>query len=73
MLIHTAITGSAVAFDEAWGHYRRQMLHAFWMWTITLCHSPFLPAMQTKETTREMMRRIAIAMSDLDSIGAALD
>lgn len=66
-------TGSAVAFDEAWDHYRRQMLHAFWMWTITLCHSPFLPAMQTEETTREMMRRIAIAMSDLDSIGAALD
>jgi len=49
------------------------MLHAFWMWTITLCHSPFLPAMQTKETSFKMVSRIATAMSDLDSLSAALD
>lgn len=67
-----AETGQAQDADAAWDHYRRQMLHAFWMWTITLCHSPFLPAMQPEDTTVEMMRRIAIAMSDLDSIGAAL-
>lgn len=58
--------------DEAWNHYRRQMMHALWMWTITLCHSPFLPAMQTEETTVEMIRRIATAISDLGSLDAAL-
>ena len=69
----SAAVGEEFAFDQAWNEYRRQMLHAFWMWTITLCHSPFLPAMQTKETSFKMVSRIATAMSDLDSLSAALD
>ena len=60
------------AFDEAWKAYRTQLLHAFWMWTITLCHSPLLPAMQTKATSLEMVRRIGIAIDDHRSIDVAL-
>ncbi|MDA1097920.1 MAG: aminoglycoside phosphotransferase family protein [Proteobacteria bacterium] len=62
--------GSDIPFDQAWDDYRRQMLHAFWMWTITLCHSPYLPAMQTEATTLKTISRIATAMSDLDSLSA---
>jgi aminoglycoside phosphotransferase (APT) family kinase protein len=67
-----ARAGTKLAFDESFGHYRRQMLHALWMWTITLCHSPFLPAMQTEDTSLAMIERISAAMADLDSIDAAL-
>jgi hypothetical protein len=68
-----AATGARITFDEAFTHYRRQMLHALWMWTITLCHSPFLPAMQPEETSLAMIARITAAMSDLRSIGATLE
>jgi hypothetical protein len=64
--------GVRVSFDAAWNDYRRQMMHAFWMWTITLCHSPLLPEMQREDTTLEMVGRIATAISDLESISAAL-
>jgi hypothetical protein len=66
------VTGGNIDLDQAWDHYRRQMLHALWMWTITLCHSPFLPAMQSEETSVEMIARMTAAISDLDSIGAAI-
>jgi len=60
--------GVRVPASEAWDHYRQQMLHALWMWTITLCHSPFLPAMQPDDTSMEMIARITAAMADLDSL-----
>jgi aminoglycoside phosphotransferase (APT) family kinase protein len=60
------------SFDVAWHAYRTQMMHALWMWTITLCHSPFLPAMQTEDTSMAMIERITAAMADLGSIDAAL-
>ncbi len=60
------------SFDAAWNAYCSQMMHALWMWTITLCHSRFLPAMQTEETSLAMIERISIAMADLDSIDVAL-
>jgi hypothetical protein len=40
------------------------------MWTITLRHSPLLPAMQPEDTTLAMIERITTAMADLDSIGS---
>lgn len=67
-----AVAVVRIPFDTAWDDYRRQMLHAFWMWTITLCHSPLLPDMQREDTTLEMVGRIATAMSDLESISTAL-
>jgi hypothetical protein len=60
------------SFDVVWHAYRTQMLHALWMWTITLCHSPFLPAMQTEDTSMAMIERITAAVADLGSIDAAL-
>ncbi len=60
--------GERIDFDRGFNFYRQQMLHAFPMWTVTLCHSPFLPAMQPKTMTLEMMRRIAIAIDDLDTL-----
>lgn len=47
------------------------MLHALSTWTITLCHSPLLPAKQPEDTAREMIARIATAIPDLDSLDVA--
>ena len=65
------LTGAHFDAAEAWDKYREQMLHALWMWTITLCHSPLLPAMQSRETSTTMIVRIATAMADLDTLIAA--
>jgi aminoglycoside/choline kinase family phosphotransferase len=63
-------TGVKPDFDLSFLHYRQQILHALAMWTITLCHSPLLPAMQPEATTLTMIERITTAMADLDSIGS---
>jgi aminoglycoside phosphotransferase (APT) family kinase protein len=65
-----AKTGVKPDFDLSFLHYRQQILHALAMWTITLCHSPLLPAMQPEATTLTMIERITTAMADLDSIGS---
>jgi hypothetical protein len=62
------LTGTKPDFDRSFLHYRQQMVHALLMWTITLCHSPLLPAMQSEETTLTMIERIATAMADLDTL-----
>ncbi len=67
-----AVTGVAQDANRVRDEYRRQMLHALWMWTITLCHSPLLPAMQPVDQTRELVIRVATAMDDLDSLDACL-
>jgi hypothetical protein len=61
-------TGYKPDFDRSFLHYRQQIVHALLMWTITLCHSPLLPNMQTEETTLAMIERISTAMADLDSL-----
>jgi hypothetical protein len=61
-------TGIRFDFDDAWTLYRRQIFHALWMWTITLCHSPLLPSMQPKEACLTMIRRITTALSDLECL-----
>jgi hypothetical protein len=63
-------TGTKLDFDKSFLNYRRQIVHALAMWTITLCHSPLLPHMQSEETALAMIERITIAMADLDSIGS---
>lgn len=60
--------GERIEFDRGFGYYRQQLLHAFPMWTITLCHSRLLPSMQSEATTIEMIKRIAAAMDDLDAL-----
>ena len=64
-------TGVTPDFDLSFLRYRQQIVHALAMWTITLCHSPLLPDMQPEDMTLEMVRRLAIAVDDLDAIGSA--
>jgi hypothetical protein len=60
--------GARVDFDRGFTQYRQQILHALAMWTITLCHSPLLPSMQSEAMTLAMIERMAIAITDLDSL-----
>lgn len=60
--------GPKVAFDEAWDHYREQMLSALAWWTMTLTPAPDMPDMQPLDTTVEFLRRLLIAIDDLDSL-----
>jgi aminoglycoside phosphotransferase (APT) family kinase protein len=62
------LTGTLPDFDTSFLRYRQQMVHALLMWTITLCHSPLLPDMQSEETTLAMIERISTAMADLDAL-----
>lgn len=64
------LTGTKPDFDRSFLNYRQQMVHALLMWTITLCHSPLLPAMQSEVTTLAMIERISTAMADLDALSA---
>lgn len=62
--------GDALDFPTTWDLYRQQTLGALAMWTPT--HDPprFLPAMQPKSMTGEMLRRILTAIDDLEAIDA---
>lgn len=66
----SAAGGPAVSFDEAWLHYRQQLMTALTWWTITLTPTPDLPDMQPRDVTMEFLGRIAIAMDDVDSLGS---
>jgi hypothetical protein len=63
-----AAGGPKVSFDEAWDHYREQMLSALAWWTMTLTPAPNMPDMQPFDTTREFIHRLAVAIDDLDSL-----
>jgi hypothetical protein len=60
--------GAQLDFERSFTHYRQQLSHALAMWTITLCHSPLLPSMQSEAMTLALIERIAIAMDDLDAL-----
>ena len=64
------MTGAKPDFEESFRNYRQQIVHALLMWTITLCHSPLLPNMQSADTTLTMIERITTAMADLDALEA---
>ena len=66
----SSVAGVKLDAEQAFVLYRQQMLHALWMWTITLCHSRWLPAMQPEDTSMLMIERIASAMDDLESLDA---
>lgn len=63
-----AAGGPAVAFDEAWNHYRQQLISSLTWWTVTLTPPPGLPDMQPRDITLEFIRRIATAIDDVDSL-----
>jgi aminoglycoside phosphotransferase (APT) family kinase protein len=62
-----AAGGEALPFPATWDLYRQQTLGALVMWTPT--HNPprFLPAMQPKSMTTEMLHRILTTIDDLES------
>lgn len=63
-----AAGGPKVSFEEAWTHYRQQLMTALTWWTITLNPAPGMPDMQPRDITLEFIRRISTAMDDVDSL-----
>lgn len=62
--------GPKVGFDEAWLHYRQQLVSALTWWTMTLTPGGDLPDMQPRDITLEMIRRLAVATDDCGSFDA---
>jgi aminoglycoside phosphotransferase (APT) family kinase protein len=60
--------GDALDFPATWDLYRQQTLGALVMWTPTHHPPRFLPAMQPRSMTTEMLWRILTAIDDLDAI-----
>lgn len=50
--------------------YRQQMLHAMFMWLVTIGRYSLQPEMQPRDVTLESVRRTCQAAADLDSLGA---
>ena len=57
-----------VTVDHAWDLYRSQLVGALVMWTPTHTPPPMMPAMQPRETSREMIRRITTALDDHETL-----
>jgi hypothetical protein len=57
-----------IEFDDAWQHYRQQLISALTWWTVTLTPPEGLPDMQPKRTSLEFIRRISTAIDDLDAM-----
>jgi hypothetical protein len=62
--------GLSTSFDEAWDLYRQQLSLALLMWTPTLVHTRTTPDMQPEEMSLEMIKRITVAISDLQSLAS---
>ncbi len=62
------VSGSAVDPATAWEGYRQQTHAALLMWTPTLCPPPTLPDMQPESISMEMIKRITVAIDDLDAL-----
>jgi phosphotransferase family enzyme len=67
-----AAGGPKIEFQEAWRHYREQLLSALAWWTVTLTPSSDMPDMQPRETTLTFINRIATAIDDLGSLDAGI-
>jgi thiamine kinase-like enzyme len=55
---------------ESFLAYRQQMLHAMFMWLVTIGRYALQPEMQPKDVTLESVRRTCRAAADLDSLEA---
>ncbi|MCB5945628.1 phosphotransferase [Acidocella sp. KAb 2-4] len=60
--------GPRVDYDTAFTYCRQQLLGALAYWTITLCPSPDIPDMQPRDITLEFIRRLTVAMDDMDTL-----
>ncbi|WP_328402026.1 aminoglycoside phosphotransferase family protein [Nocardia sp. NBC_00403] len=62
--------GKAPSFDDAWLAYRQQSMFAYAAWAFTIGRAVYQPKMQTDETCLTLLKRIATALDDHDSLGA---
>ncbi|MFN3472483.1 MAG: aminoglycoside phosphotransferase family protein [Blastomonas sp.] len=62
----------SIDFDEAFRNVREQLMTAFAFWTITMCPTGDMPAMQPEHTTTEFLMRMGTAIDDYDSIDALI-
>ncbi len=60
--------GPKLDFDLTFLRYRQQMFAALAWWTGTLGQPPDAPAMQPAETSLEFIKRMAVALDDLDCL-----
>jgi len=56
--------------EQAWLAYRQATLYPFFAWAYTIGRSRLQPRFQPEETSLTMLRRIAAAIEDLDSLAA---
>jgi thiamine kinase-like enzyme len=56
--------------EDSFLAYRQQMLHAMFMWLVTIGRYALQPEMQPKDVTLESVRRTCQAADDLDSLAA---
>ena len=59
---------AGVTFDDAWKHYRKQLMTSLTWWTITYRPIAGMPDMQPEDVTLEFIRRISTAMDDLGTL-----
>ncbi|MFQ6331807.1 aminoglycoside phosphotransferase family protein [Nocardia sp. CWNU-33] len=64
------VGGKAPSFDDAWLAYRQQFMFAYAAWAFTIGRAAYQPKMQTDETCLTLLKRIATALDDHDSLGA---
>ncbi|WP_328400665.1 phosphotransferase [Nocardia sp. NBC_00403] len=62
--------GEVPSFDDAWLAYRQQSMFAYAAWAFTIGRAAYQPKMQTDETCLTLLKRIATALDDHDSLGA---
>lgn len=59
-----------IAFDEALGHCRRQIMTVLAFWTITYQPAPEMTNMQPEATSEAFLKRIYAAIDDYDALDA---
>jgi aminoglycoside phosphotransferase (APT) family kinase protein len=62
--------GPSIPRHHAWEAYRRSTLYPYFAWIYTIGRSRLQPRFQPDEVSLTMIRRIATAIDDLDSLGA---
>jgi hypothetical protein len=64
------VAGRRLSFEGVFDAYRQQLMTVLAFWTITINPAPGMPDMQPRDATLEFIRRIAVAMDDLDVLSA---
>lgn len=62
--------GNAPTLEQAWLTYRQQLFYPYSAWAFTIGRASYQPKMQPEDTCRAIIKRLATAIDDLDSLGA---